>query len=61
MKTLQECWPDEEQPEYHWCYWKIGYYEDYIERGLANPWQTVAAFIGGVGWEGDLSYFEYIY
>ena len=61
MKTLQKCEPLEEDPDYQVCEWKIGYYEDYIERGLANPWQTVAAFVGGEGWEGIYQIHVYYY
>ena len=37
-KTLQECWLDEEDEYYQICYYKIGYFENYIDLGLANPW-----------------------
>ena len=60
-KTLQECWLDEEDEYYQICYWKIGYFEDYIDLGLANPWQTVAAFMGDYGWEGVYDWQIYYY
>lgn len=28
------------------CKYKLGYYKDYIERGLSQPWQTTVAYAG---------------
>ena len=34
------------------CTYRLGYYEDYIERGFAQPWQTVAAYAGAPDYYG---------